>query len=145
MIRHRLLQFRGYTQRLLQALFSPLVMFLVVTGNVVLLLCALALHHFEHPVNSGIRSVGDALWLAMTTVTTVGYGDIVPVTGIGRLIAALLMVLGNFFYLSFGAVLVSILFSQERDEMLRQERLTRVEVDRLIDEIRQLRAELGNH
>jgi voltage-gated potassium channel len=41
-----------------------------------------------------ITSIGDALWWAMTTVTTVGYGDLYPVTGLGRIVAAALMVVG---------------------------------------------------
>lgn len=41
-----------------------------------------------------IVSFGDAVWWAVTTVTTVGYGDLYPVTTEGRLIAVGLMVAG---------------------------------------------------
>ncbi|WP_298227994.1 potassium channel family protein [Gryllotalpicola sp.] len=41
-----------------------------------------------------IRSFGDALWWACATITTVGYGDYVPVTVTGRLVAIGLMVVG---------------------------------------------------
>ena len=41
-----------------------------------------------------IVSFPDALWWAMTTVTTVGYGDLYPVTQTGRIVAASLMVVG---------------------------------------------------
>ena len=36
----------------------------------------------------------DALWWAIVTVTTVGYGDVVPSSGAGRIIAGLLMLAG---------------------------------------------------
>jgi voltage-gated potassium channel Kch len=42
----------------------------------------------------GFPSIGSALWWAVQTVTTVGYGDNVPQTTAGRLVAALVMLLG---------------------------------------------------
>jgi len=42
----------------------------------------------------GERSLGDGLWWALTTVTTVGYGDISPATPAGRLVAAVVMIVG---------------------------------------------------
>ena len=148
MIRQHLSSFHGYSRRLARALGSPLVIFLVVAGNAIMFLSAFFVYRVEAPLNLAIQSYGDALWLAMSTVTTVGFGDIVPKTDAGRGILAGLMILGNFFYLSFSAVLVTLLFNQERDEVLRQERLTRAEVDRLLGEIQELRKELqgrGRH
>lgn len=43
---------------------------------------------------TNITSFGDALWWAMSTVTTVGYGDHYPVTPAGRAIGAVLMIAG---------------------------------------------------
>jgi len=48
----------------------------------------------ETLVDSGINGFNNALWWAIVTVTTVGYGDVVPETNIGRLIAAALMLVG---------------------------------------------------
>lgn len=41
-----------------------------------------------------VQSFFDALWWAMSTVTTVGYGDVYPATGVGRLIATVTMLVG---------------------------------------------------
>lgn len=47
----------------------------------------------EQP-GSNIESIGDAVWWALVTCTTVGYGDHTPVTGAGRTIAVVLMLFG---------------------------------------------------
>lgn len=47
-----------------------------------------------HAKGSNIQSYGDALWWAVVTVTTVGYGDRYPVTPAGRGIAVVLMLVG---------------------------------------------------
>lgn len=48
---------------------------------------------------------GDGLWFAVTTVTGVGYGDVVPVTAVGRVVAVLLQVFG---VVLFGAVMAFV-------------------------------------
>jgi len=48
----------------------------------------------ENAPHSNIHTIGDALWWAVVTVTTVGYGDFFPVTLVGRLVAVGLMVSG---------------------------------------------------
>lgn len=56
---------------------------------------AIAILGFEADADSAnIRSPEDALWWAVTTITTVGYGDRFPVTTEGRIIAAVLMTAG---------------------------------------------------
>jgi voltage-gated potassium channel len=48
----------------------------------------------ENAKNSNIHNYPDALWWAIVTVTTVGYGDRYPVTGGGRTVAVILMLVG---------------------------------------------------
>ena len=55
---------------------------------------AIAILHCESVPESNIKSPEDAVWWAMATITTVGYGDRFPVTTEGRFIGALLMVVG---------------------------------------------------
>jgi len=44
--------------------------------------------------NAKILTLGDALWWAVTTITSVGYGDMYPVTDLGRVVAVGLMISG---------------------------------------------------
>jgi voltage-gated potassium channel len=60
----------------------------------VLVLGSLVAYHAEHPVNPEFATVGDALWWGTVTLTTVGYGDIVPKTTTGRWVAVVIMVTG---------------------------------------------------
>ncbi|MCU0269720.1 MAG: potassium channel family protein [Acidimicrobiales bacterium] len=55
--------------------------------------CALIVYLVE-PASSGFSTYGDALWWSAVTITTVGYGDLVPQTALGRITAVVLMIAG---------------------------------------------------
>jgi voltage-gated potassium channel len=74
-------------------LFERLGRVALVAGGV-LLIGSLVAYHAEHPVNSEFATVGDAVWWGIVTLTTVGYGDIVPKTPTGRWVAVVIMVTG---------------------------------------------------
>jgi voltage-gated potassium channel len=80
-------------------------------------------------------TLGLALWWAVSTVTTVGYGDVVPTTTEGRAIAALLMVVG-YASLSLLTGIVASLLVQERSEQAHKEEL--VEIGKRLAEVEQL-------
>lgn len=54
----------------------------------------LTVYSLEYDQNSKMNSVGDGLWWALVTLTTVGFGDVVPVTGAGRFVGGILMLIG---------------------------------------------------
>jgi voltage-gated potassium channel len=64
---------------------------LVASVAITLALVAAVLQRLSDPA---MGDFADALWWAVVTVTTVGYGDVVPESGAGRLIAGVLMLAG---------------------------------------------------
>ncbi|MFO0467673.1 MAG: potassium channel family protein [Bacteroidota bacterium] len=68
---------------------------------------AIAILQVENSPNSNIKSAEDAIWWAYVTITTVGYGDLYPVTTVGRIIAAALMTVGVGLFGTFTAFLSS--------------------------------------
>jgi voltage-gated potassium channel len=60
----------------------------------VLVTGSLVAYYAERATNPEFATVGDALWWGIVTLTTVGYGDIVPKTTTGRLAAVAIMITG---------------------------------------------------
>lgn len=52
------------------------------------------MYFIEGGANSGFSNIPQGMYWAIVTVTTVGYGDIAPATVVGRMFAAVLMILG---------------------------------------------------
>ncbi len=107
----------------------------------VLLIAVVVLGLIIAPIESGatgatILNEGDGLWFAITTVTGVGYGDVVPVTSLGRIVAALLEVFG---VVLFGAVMafVSVELLRYEEDFNMRRILTRLdEQDKKLDELK---------
>ena len=68
--------------RRLRTILAALIFFIFVFGY---------LFYVSEP---DVRNLGDGIWWALVTITTVGYGDITPVTTLGRVVASSLMLLG---------------------------------------------------
>jgi voltage-gated potassium channel len=97
-------------------LLSVLVIFLMV-----LFMASVAVYFLERdaqPVAFG--SVPAALWWAVATLTTTGYGDVVPVTPLGRLVAAVVMICGlGVFGLWTGILATGFAAETRRDNFLK--------------------------
>lgn len=97
---------------------------------------SIAILQLETAPESNIRSAEDALWWTVTTLTTVGYGDLYPVTSEGRLLAGLVMVAGVGLFGAFSGLVASWLLRPA-------ERQQDTELTELRDEVRALREELA--
>jgi voltage-gated potassium channel len=98
---------------------------------------SMAVLQFEaDQVGANIKTAEDALWWAVTTITTVGYGDRFPVSSEGRVVAALLMFAGVGLFATLSGFIASW-FLQPGDKQREGEaRLLRAEVEHLQRQLR---------
>lgn len=74
---------------------KPDLLITVFVNGILLLLASSTLYYVEHSAQPDVfSSIPKTLWWGVVTLTTVGYGDVVPVTPLGRFFAALTAVIG---------------------------------------------------
>ncbi len=108
--------------------------FLIVYAVGLVLIVATLVMSAERGHNSDLDSFPDALWWSVATVTTVGYGDVVPVTQAGRAFAYVLMIGGIGLFSALTANFASIL--------VRKDDGSSAVVATLSEEVRSMREEL---
>ena len=107
---------------------------LILTAGLVILVGTIVEYNIESKVpNTQIKTYLDSLWWCVSTVTTVGYGDIVPVSNLGRIVAI--------FYMFFGISMVSVLFFVITNTVYKR-RYDKVEIEKREQQINQLKNEL---
>jgi voltage-gated potassium channel len=94
----------------------------IMAALIVLVVCSVLVLQFEsRAADANITTGGDALWWALVTITTVGYGDFFPVTGAGRVTGAIVMFAGVGIIGALASILASILVPQSKDEQVSTE------------------------
>lgn len=73
---------------------EDLALFSIIT-TMLLFLAAVGIYYFEHSAQPDkFQSIFDSLWWAIATLTTVGYGDIYPITAGGKIFTFIILILG---------------------------------------------------
>jgi len=108
--RQRLLNLIILSQASLPAAMTLVFGFVFVFGTSVYLI--------EHGVNEQFGSINDGLWWAFVTLTTVGYGDVYPITTAGRIVAVFTMIFGIALYSLLVANLTFFVEEQGRKRAL---------------------------
>ncbi|MFC9892391.1 potassium channel family protein [Nocardia sp. NPDC127579] len=122
---------------------ARMAVFVGASSVLTLLLCSLAFFDAEYGApDSKVANFGDALWWSAVSVTTVGYGDVYPVTTEGRLISLILM--------TFGIGLISFAIGTTTSWVMDQLKAVEAsaeatdrEIGLLVQEVRALRGEVA--
>lgn len=108
-----------------------IIVFLVVTIG------GTAMVAVEEPVpGSNIKNGGDALWFAIVTISTVGYGDLYPVTAAGRVIGSVMIVVGVGIFSVLTGYISTQFLARRRHSNLTQVDLLRTHMDTRFEEQR---------
>jgi voltage-gated potassium channel len=140
----RLLVLIEVLQKAIGDAFRGRIVVYTVSGVVLLIYTAsLAVFDKERYLHGAtINSFGKALWWSITTVTTVGYGDVYPVTNTGRVIAVLLMIGGISLVGVVTAALASWIIERVTEQGSLMQAATVAHIEELRNEIRALGKEL---
>ena len=126
-----------------RALRGRVVVYAAGSAIVVVFVAALAELDVErHAAGTHIHNFGDALWWAATTITSVGYGDVTPVTIIGRCIAVAVMAAGIALVGTVAATAASFFIDRVADTTVKEGDETQAALAELTEQVMQLRAEL---
>lgn len=88
-------------------LYMTIILMLIYIGLITLLYAS------EHADNSAtIRTFGDALWYSLVTLTTVGYGDLTPVTPLGHAVGAVFVLMSAGILVTLFGAVISFLTSE---------------------------------
>ena len=83
----------AYTMQIALRSSRPKITVFLLTISIIVILLGTVMYIVEGQKN-GFESIGRSIYWAITTLTTVGYGDIVPYTVFGKIIASFMMILG---------------------------------------------------
>lgn len=131
-----------YGSYLIQTVFSPILLFMALLGNVFLLAGMYVFYSHEVAINPQVNDWFDAFWWGMATVTTVGYGDIVPMTVEGKFAGVFLMLTGLVLFISYSAMMVSLFFARVEHDIVRTQTVNQAEFDAVMSELRELKEEV---
>ena len=133
---------RLITRAILERRAQSAMLAILLVAIVVIGVAAIAVIQFELPADGNIKTAGDALWWAIVTITTVGYGDKFPITAEGRIVGTILMIVGVGLFGTISGFVASWLLAPPDPKQETEDK----DIHKELEEIKQLLADLQkNH
>ena len=99
---------------------APIFIALTALVNGSVLVSGVLFYWFEHEANPKVESLFEAIYWAMSTVTSTGYGDVAPLTVKGRVLAMAVMVGGGLITPLYTALFATALVAPELQDVERK-------------------------
>jgi voltage-gated potassium channel len=112
----------------------------ILTSFLLVIFCSIAILICEQQdSNANIKTAGDAIWWSVSTITTVGYGDVYPVTAEGRIVAMILMIAGIGLFGILSGLAASFFVGSKQQGIVHEENKILARLEKLEEKIDQLK------
>lgn len=112
----------------------------ILTAFLLVMFCSIGILICEQPdPNANIKTAGDAIWWSVATITTVGYGDVYPVTTEGRILAMVLMISGIGLFGILSGLAASFFVGSKQQTIVHEENKILARLEKLEEKIDQLK------
>lgn len=107
-------------ERFVSLIKKPVFWRLTIIVHAIILGAAAAVYIVESDLNPNLSTFTNTLYWSISTATSVGYGDVVPITNPGKWVAMALMIAGTLFHALYTALFAAALMKPDIDEIERE-------------------------
>lgn len=131
--------FRSLLKNFFRLIISSEFILVTVLGNSIVIFFATAFFLMENTLNPQVNIYLDALWWGFSTVTTVGYGDIIPATNAGKVLGIFLMLVGTGLFATYTALFARAVLGEDFFQLRRIESYEK----RIAKNVRNLKSDIN--